>query len=67
MLPADNLDARIGLSIGLGAGVLNPLTRRLVAGAHTIFGECAALSVHLDGAFALIFKRGDQFVLIDAP
>src|SRR5207237_7968277 len=67
VLPADNLDARIGLSIGPGAGVLNPLTRSLVARAYTIFCECAGLSVHLDGALPLIFERDDQLVLSNAP
>src|SRR5437870_3007723 len=67
VLPADNLDVRIRLSVGPGAGVLNPLTRRLVVGAHTIFRERAGLSVHLDGALPLIFERDDQLVLVNAP
>src|ERR1700687_2899308 len=54
-------------SIGPGTCVLNPLTRRLVVGAYTIFRECAGLFVHLDGALPLIFERGDQLVLVDAP
>src|SRR5439155_22419992 len=67
VLPADNLDARIRLSIGPSARVLNPLARHLVIGANTIFRECAVLSVHLYGALPLIFERDDQLVFIYAP
>ena len=54
--PADHLDVRVRFSIRPCAGVLNPLAEGLVVGAGTIFRERAGLSVHLNRAFALIFK-----------
>ena len=64
--PADHLDVRVRLSVRPRAGVLNPLAEALVVGAGTIFRERARLSVHLNRAFALIFKGCDHVAFIMA-
>src|SRR6185369_8021674 len=55
------------LAIGPSAGNLDPLTRHLVADAPSVFRRIAGLSVHLDGALALIFERHEQIVFLTAP
>src|SRR5207302_4568631 len=59
------LDVRVR-SVRPRAGDLCPLTEGLVVGARTILRQRARLSVHLHGAFALIFERRDHVALIMA-
>src|SRR5439155_14148872 len=57
---------RARLAIGPSARVLNPLAGCLVADAGSILRYIAGLSVHLNGALALIFERHYQIVFLTA-
>ena len=63
----EDFDSGATLTIGPSAGDPDPLTGRPVADVGSVHRHIAGLSVHLDGALALIDERHDQISFLSAP